>query len=136
MGVFDGMVLELKDSSGRVSVESISNVLEGYKREVANYYGLHRIMRDLNILFNYRLSDGGQTYFLNQNISKYAMDYFKTLLSDMAGYGGADYRSELAQTLLRNLRQNFYASALVFTVKVIFTQFAKILNLWNIYGKG
>jgi hypothetical protein len=137
MGVFDGMVLELKDSSGRVSVESISNVLEGYKKEVANYYGLHRIMRDLNILFNYQLSDGGQTLFLNQNISKYAMDYFKTLLSDMAGYGvGSDFRSELAQTLIRNLRQNFYAAALGFNVKVIFTQFATMLNLWNIYGEG
>jgi hypothetical protein len=137
MGVFDGMVLELKDSSGRVSVESISNVVEGYKKEVANYYGLHRIMRDLNILFNYQLSDGGQTYFLNQNISKYAMDYFKTLLSDMAGYGsGSDLRSNLAQTLMRNLRQNFYAAALGFNVKVIFTQFATMLNLWNIYGEG
>jgi hypothetical protein len=137
MGVFDGMVLELKDSSGRVSVESISNVLEGYRKEVANYYGLHRIMRDLNILFNYELSDGGQTFFLNQNISKYAMDYFKTLLSDMAGFGvGSNFRSELAQKLVTGLRRNFYASALGFNVKVIFTQFATMLNLWNIYGEG
>ena len=137
MGVFDGMVLELKDSSGRVSVESINNVLEGYKREVANYYGLHRIMRDLNILFNYEITgEDGQTYYINQNISKYAVNYFKTLLTDMAGYTNVEYRSELAQTLMRSLRRNFYAAALGYNVKVIFTQFATMLNLWNIYGQG
>jgi hypothetical protein len=136
MGVFDGMVLELSDSSGRVSVESINSVLEGYKREVANYYGLHRIMRDFNIITNYKLQENGQTYFINTNISEYAINYFKDLLMDMAGYGSIEYRSPKIQKWLPIIRQNFYVAALGFNVKVVATQFATMLNLWNIYGEG
>jgi hypothetical protein len=135
-GVFDGMVLELKDSTGIVSVESITNVVESYKQEVANYYGLHRIMRDLNLVVNYRLEMDGQTYYINRNIDKWTLGYFEKLLMDMAGYGSINYGSELIQKWLPIIRSNFYTAALGFNVKVVFTQFATFLNLWNLYGEG
>ena len=54
LGVFDGMTEEITDSNGIVSVESINSVIFEYTNEVSNYYGLHRISRDLNIILTPR----------------------------------------------------------------------------------
>lgn len=138
MGVFDGMVSNLTDTNGIVSVESISNVLTTYQQEVRNYYGFHRVMRDMNLVLNTAIKDEdtGQKVFLNRYLPKWAIDYFERLVMDSAGYGQIDTGNEFVRKWLPAIRRNFYTSAIGANIKVIITQFASFLNLWNIYGQS
>lgn len=135
LGVFDGMTQELTDSNGRISVESISTVVTKYQQEVANYYGLHRVMRDFNIVLNEKLEGRTQTSYVNGNIPKKAIKFYQELLIDMAGYKtpGRDPKLEKA---LSFVRRNFYKASLGANIKVLATQFATMMNLSNIYGSG
>lgn len=133
-GVFDGMTQELSDSTASVNIESITNVLGSFAQEVANYFGLHRVMRDLNVVLNEKLdTNSGQVKYVSGNISLKTINFFKDLLLDSAGYK-IGKRDPLIQKTLRFVRRNFYRAALAANIKVIFTQFATFLNLSNIYG--
>lgn len=134
-GVFDGLTENLKDTNGIVSVESVTNMLNTYRQEVRNYYGLHRIMRDLSLLLNFPIQVGNNTSTLQTLLPEWAIEYYRQLLIDMAGYGVVQSPS-LVKKWLPFIRQNFYVTALGFNVKVIATQFATVLNLWHIYGQG
>jgi hypothetical protein len=138
MGVFDGMTKNVTDSDGIVSVESITNVIESYRQEVSTYYGYHRLMTDLNDLTKYRLEDEetGQTIFLDRLLPKWAIEYFTRLIMDAAGYTQNVVDDSIIKTLLPKIRRNFYTAALGLNVKVIFTQFATLINLWHIYGES
>lgn len=135
LGVFDGMTQSLTDSNGIISVESISNVLTSYRQEVANYYGLHRIMRDLNLVLNEPLDGYDQTTYIGRNIRKDVTDFYKNLLIDMAGYKRSS-RDPKLEKKLSFVKRNFYKASLGANVKVMATQFATMLNLSNIYGNG
>ncbi len=132
-GVFDGMTQELSDNNASLNIESITTVLNTYAQEVANYYGLHRVMSDLNIVMNEQLDTEGQTTYVNGNISHQAVNFYKDLLLDTAGYK-IGKRSSAVQKTLKFVRKNFYRAALAANIKVIFTQFATAFNLANIYG--
>jgi hypothetical protein len=138
MGVFDGMVSNLTDTNAIVSVESITNVLTSYQQETRNYYGFHRFMKDFNLVLNTSLKDEdtGQTIFLERYLPKWATDYFERLVMDAAGYGQVDQGNEAIRKWLPMIRRNFYTSAIGLNLKVITTQFASFLNLWNIYGQS
>jgi hypothetical protein len=138
MGVFDGMVSNLTDTNAIVSVESITNVLTAYQQETRNYYGFHRFMKDFNLVLNTSLKDEdtGQTIFLERYLPKWATDYFERLVMDAAGYGQVDQGNEAIRKWLPMIRRNFYTSAIGLNIKVITTQFASFLNLWNIYGQS
>ena len=138
MGVFDGMVSNLTDTNAIVSVESITNVLTAYQQETRNYYGFHRFMKDFNLVLNTSLKDEdtGQTVFLERYLPKWAIDYFERLVMDAAGYGQVDQGNEAIRKWLPMIRRNFYTSAIGFNLKVVTTQFASFLNLWNIYGQS
>jgi hypothetical protein len=135
IGVFDGLTEKLSNTTGVASIESITNVLNTYRQEVRNYYGLHRIMRDLNMLLNYQIKVGNNTSTIQSLLPEWAIEYFEKLLVDMAGYGVVDSPA-LIKKWLPVIRRNFYVASLGFNVKVIFTQFATLLNLWQIYGYG
>ncbi len=134
LGVFDGMVSNLTDTNGIVSVESITNVLTTYEKEVKNYYGFHRVARDLNLILNTAMKDeeSGQTVFLERLLPKWAVEYFQRVIMDAAGYG----QVESVGKWLPLIRRNFYTSAIGLNIKVVITQFASFLNLWNIYGQS
>jgi hypothetical protein len=137
MGVFDGMTREVTDNSGVVSIESITNVIQAYNQEVQTYYGYHRIMRDMNIIFNYRFTnDNGQEVFVESELPKWATDYFQRLIMDSAGYTARPVDDTFVSKWLPVIRRNFYTAALGVNFKVVFSQFATFFNLWNIYGEG
>ena len=50
LGVFDGMTQDLTNTTARTSVESSNFVINKYLNETSNYYGVHRVMRDLDYL--------------------------------------------------------------------------------------
>lgn len=137
MGVFDGMTRQVTDNSGIASIESITNILQSYNREVQTYYGYHRIMRDMNLIFNYQYTnDNGQTVFIEQILPKWAVDYFQRLIMDSAGYSQRPVDDTFVSKWLPVIRRNFYTAALGVNVKVVFTQFATFINLWHIYGNS
>ena len=68
LGVFDGMTQELSANNGVISVESISTITSKYQQEVSNYYGLHRVMRDLNTVLNEKLEGREQGINVSRNI--------------------------------------------------------------------
>lgn len=135
LGIFDGMTQEMTDSNGIISVESITNVIFEYTNEVSNYYGLHRIFRDLNIILRQEMSDSKQTRYLSDMIPTKIMEYFEMLLKDMAGYKNPP-RNKTFKRISTFIRRNFYRMALGANFKVIFTQFATVINLSTIYGTG
>ncbi|MFA7088313.1 MAG: hypothetical protein WC146_03160 [Patescibacteria group bacterium] len=135
LGVFDGMTEEITDSNGIVSVESINSVIFEYTNEVSNYYGLHRISRDLNIILRQEIPNSKQTRYLSDMIPIKFLEYFETLLKDMAGYKNPP-RNKTFKRITTFVRRNFYRYSLGANVKVIFTQFATVLNLSAIYGTG
>jgi len=132
-GVFDGMTQELSDSNAPLNIESLTTVMNAYVQEVANYYGLHRVMGDLNIVLNEQMDNKDQTTYLNGNISHEAINFYKDLLLDSAGYK-IGKRSAGVQKAIKFIRRNFYRASLAANIKVIFTQFVTVLNLTNIYG--
>jgi len=132
-GVFDGMTNELGNANEPVNIESITTVMNSYVQEVANYYGLHRVMRDLNLVLNEQIAKTGQIEYLNGLVSAASVKFFRELLIDAAGYK-IGKRNTTYQKFLRFIRRNFYLTALAANVKVIFTQYATVLNLTSIYG--
>ena len=62
LGIDDGMVMGITESNNPPLIDSINNIIPQYTRSVANFYGLFRLVNDLNILFNKEitLSDGSQ----------------------------------------------------------------------------
>jgi len=133
LGVFDGMTQELTDNDGIISVDSITNVMSSYVREVGNFYGLHRIMRDLNIVLNETLSGYGQTTYINRNIEKSLIKFYVDMLNDMAGYKPPAKNPALNKSLSW-FRRNFYRASLGVNLKVIGSQVTTMFNLSNLYG--
>ena len=138
VGVFDGMTQDIQeDATNMVSVESITNIVSRYRQEVMNYYGMHRVMRDFNAVMNYSYTkENGQVQFIKGMILEEQYEYFARLMTDMAGYRQKQDMPIMLRKWLPVIRSNFYTGALGFNVKVLFTQFASFLNLWNIYGDG
>lgn len=133
MGVFDGMTQEISDSNAIVTVESITDVVSSYAREVANYYGLHRVMNDFNRILNERLDSYQQTTYVGRNIPKQVVTFYENLLNDMAGYKPRATNPKLNRTLA-HFRRNFYRAALGANARVIASQVTTMFNLSNIYG--
>lgn len=133
MGVFDGMTQEISDSNAVVSVESITDVISAYSREVANYYALHRVMNDFNRVLNERLDGYEQTTYVGRNIPKQAITFYQNLLNDMAGYRPRPTNPKLNRTLTY-FRRNFYRASLGANLRVIGSQVTTMFNLSNIYG--
>lgn len=133
LGVFDGMTEELSDNDGIISVDGITNVLSSYNREVANYYGFHRIMTDLNTILNERLEGHKQTVYQGRNIPKSILTYYENLLNDMAGYRALPSNPGLHKTLSW-ARRNFYRASLGLNLKVMGSQVTTMFNLSNLYG--
>jgi hypothetical protein len=138
VGVFDGMTQDIQeDATNMVSIESITNIVSRYRQEVMNYYGMHRVMRDFNAVMNYSFTkENGQVQFIKGMIPEEQYEYFARLMTDMAGYRQKQEMPTMLRKWLPVIRSNFYTGALGFNVKVLFTQFASFLNLWNIYGDG
>lgn len=133
LGVFDGMTEELTDSTGVINVDSITNILTAFTREVGNYYGLHRIMTDLNIMLNERLDGYEQTTYVGRNIREDVLKFYTDLLNDMAGYKAPAKNPKLNRSLSW-FRRNFYRQALGANIKVIGSQITTLFNLSNLYG--
>ena len=68
LGIDDGLVMGITESSDAPAIDSVNLNVPGYMRSVANYYGLYRIVNDLNILFEKRidLPDGSKTTLANK----------------------------------------------------------------------
>lgn len=133
LGVFDGMTQELSTSTGRVSVDSVSNVITRYVQEVGNYYGLHRAIDNFHDILNTRLENMEQDTNLKQFLDARVVKYLSDLFIDMAGYHSAP-RSPESRAIMGWIRRNFYKAALGANIKVIMTQFATMFNLSSIYG--
>lgn len=135
LGIFDGMTEELSDSNGIVSVESITEVVSSYAREVGNYYGLHRIMMDLNTMLNEKLDSSKQTAYISRNIDEEIIKFYSDLLLDMAGYKTPVKNPKMNRTLSW-FRRNFYRASLAANIKVIGSQMTTMFNLSILYGDG
>lgn len=133
MGVFDGMTQEVTDSNAIARVESITDVVINYSREVANYYALHRVMSDLNRVLNERLDGYEQTTTVKRLIPSEAIGFYEQLLNDMAGYRPRRSDKNMARTLAF-FRKNFYRATLGANLRVIGSQVTTLFNLSNIYG--
>ena len=134
LGVFDGMTQSIsEEADSAVKVDSITNVLYKYNKEVRNYYGLHRIMSDWNNVINSKIQGEVQSTNLKAYISEQAVRYVEELLKDIAGYAPmtAGYKTRKS---LEWLRTNFYRAALAANLKVIFTQLTTIYNLSVLYA--
>ena len=64
----------------------MSRVLEKYKGETGNYYGLHRVMHNFNLMMSYKLNDFEQSTNIAHLVGNKAIAYFQRLMLDMAGY--------------------------------------------------
>jgi hypothetical protein len=139
LGIDDGMVMGITRSANPPLIDSINNIIPTYLRGVANYYGLYRIVNDLNILFNKEifLEDGSKITLTDKvsKISPYIVPYYEKLLRDISGYGVAsDSTSEGFNKFMGGVRRNFFKSSLGLNAKVVMTQFASMFNIATIYG--
>ncbi len=139
LGIDDGMVMGINESNNPPLIDSINNIIPQYTRSVANFYGLFRVVNDLNILFNKEitLSDGSRITLADKvaKISPYIIPYYEKLLRDISGYGvNSDITSEGFNRFMGKIRRNFFKASLGLNVKVILTQFASMFNISTIYG--
>ena len=67
LGVFDGMTQDLTNTTARTSVESSNFVINKYLNETSNYYGVHRVMRDLDYLVQHTF-EGYKTSYLYKRL--------------------------------------------------------------------
>ena len=142
LGVFDGLAQALTNSSSELVIDSINNLMPEYAKEVANYYGLYRIARDLNEMFGTQEQVPGtiqetnlaqKMVLLSPNIVK----YYEELLKDIAGYSTQkDTTSQKFDKFMAKLRKNYFRASLALNVKVIATQFASMITCGTIFGKG
>ncbi len=142
LGVFDGLAQALTNSSSELVIDSINNLLPEYSKEVANYYGLYRIARDLNEMFGTQEQVPGtiqetnlaqKMVLLSPNIVK----YYEELLKDIAGYSTQkDTTSQKFDKFMAKLRKNYFRASLALNAKVIATQFASLITCGTIFGKG
>ncbi|HPW96357.1 MAG TPA: hypothetical protein PK557_05250 [Paludibacteraceae bacterium] len=142
LGVFDGLAQALTNSSSELVIDSINNLMPEYSKEVANYYGLYRIARDLNEMFGTQEQVPGtiqetnlaqKMVLLSPNIVK----YYEELLKDIAGYSTQkDTTSQKFDKFMAKLRKNYFRASLALNAKVIATQFASLITCGTIFGKG
>jgi|LSQX01.1.fsa_nt_gb hypothetical protein len=142
LGVFDGLAQALTNSSSELVIDSINNLMPEYSKEVANYYGLYRIARDLNEMFGTQEQVPGtiqetnlaqKMVLLSPNIVK----YYEELLKDIAGYSTQkDTTSQKFDKFMAKLRKNYFRASLAINAKVIATQFASMITCGTIFGKG
>ncbi|MDD3971344.1 MAG: hypothetical protein PHC31_05445, partial [Clostridia bacterium] len=139
LGIDDGMVMGITESKNPPLIDSINNIIPQYTRSVANFYGLFRVVNDLNILFNKEisLSDGSRITLADKvsKISPYIVPYYEKLLRDMSGYGvNSDITSEGFNRFMGTIRRNFFKASLGLNAKVILTQFASMFTISTMYG--
>ena len=139
LGIDDGMVMGITESKNPPLIDSINNIIPQYTRSVANFYGLFRVVNDLNILFNKEisLSDGSRITLADKvsKISPYIVPYYEKLLRDMSGYGvNSDITSEGFNRFMGKIRRNFFKASLGLNAKVILTQFASMFTISTMYG--
>lgn len=139
LGIDDGLVMGITESSDAPAIDSVNLNVPGYMRSVANYYGLYRIVNDLNILFEKRidLPDGSWTTLAikTNQISPYIIPYFEKLLRDMSGYRvQSDSTKESFNKGMGIIKRNFFKASLGANIKVIATQFGSAFTLATIHG--
>lgn len=139
LGIDDGMVMGITESNNPPLIDSINNIIPQYTRSVANFYGLFRVVNDLNILFNKEitLSDGSQITLADKvaKVSPYIVPYYEKLLRDISGYGvNSDITSEGFNRFMGKIRRNFFKASLGLNAKVILTQFASLFTISTMYG--
>ena len=123
LGVFDGLAQALTNSSSELVIDSINNLMPEYSKEVANYYGLYRIARDLNEMFGTQEQVPGtiqetnlaqKMVLLSPNIIK----YYEELLKDIAGYSTQkDTTSQKFDKFMAKLRKNYFRASLAINAK-------------------
>lgn len=139
LGVDDGMVMGITESKNPPLINSINNVIPRYTKSVANYYGLYRIVRDMNVLFNQQvaLQDDSHINFYDKIdlLSPHIIPYYEKLLRDMSGYGlDTDQTGKSFNKAMGWAKRNFFKASLGANLKVIFTQFASAFTLATMYG--
>ena len=138
LGVFDGLTQAITGGEGMIVIDSINNVLASYTKEAGNYYGMYRVISDMQHLLDTANADGQVLRNRIDKISTRIIPYYEQLLKDMAGYGtNADFTSRNARKVMSSLRRNFFKYALALNVKVIATQLTSMFTLAeNLGGTG
>ena len=142
LGVFDGLAQALTDSGSILIIDSINNLIPSYAKEVANYYGLYRVARDLNALFSSEQAVEGskQSISLAEKIAPYSKDiisFYEELLKDIAGYSAEkDGVGQSFNKFIGKLRKNFFLATLALNVKVVATQYASFITIGTMFGEG
>lgn len=139
LGISDGMVMGITNSNATPMIDSMNIIIPQYAKNVSNYYGLFRLINDLNILFNKRIpqSDGSATTLSTKltNINPEIIPYYEELLKDMSGYSaGVDGVYESFNRLMGGIKRNFYKASLGLNIKVIFTQFSSMFTMGLTHG--
>lgn len=139
LGISDGMVMGITTSNATPLIDSINFVVPQYSRSVANYYGLFRVINDLNILFNKNVlqEDGSTTNFSTKvdALSPEIIPYYEELLRDISGYKVAnDGVYQEFNRVMGTLKRNFYKASLGLNAKVILTQFSSMFTLGITHG--
>jgi hypothetical protein len=142
LGVFDGLAQALTDSGSNLIIDSINNLIPSYAKEVANYYGLYRVARDLNALFSSEQAVEGsnQSISLAEKIAPYSKDiitFYEELLKDIAGYSAEkDGVGQSFNKFIGKLRKNFFLATLALNVKVVATQYCSMITIGTMFGDG
>jgi len=142
LGVFDGLAQALTDSGSNLIIDSINNLIPSYAKEVANYYGLYRVARDLNALFSLEQAVEGSTQSISlaEKIAPYSKDiitFYEELLKDIAGYSAEkDGVGQSFNKFIGKLRKNFFLATLALNVKVVATQYASFITIGTMFGEG
>lgn len=139
MGIDDGMVMGITENKFPPLIDSINTIVPSYTRSVANFYGLYRIVNDLNILFNKPISmvDKNEITLTTKvnNLSPYIIKYYEKLLRDISGYSiQGDTTYESFNKAMGVVRRNFFKASLGLNIKVITTQFASMFTIATMYG--
>lgn len=139
LGINDGMIRGITESSKPPLIETINHIVPRHLRSVTNYYGLYRLVNDLNVLFkqSIELEDGSRMAFSEKvnSLSPYIIPYYEKLLKDMSGYGDySDITGQETKKLIGTIRRNFFKASLGLNIKVIMTQFASLFTTSAMYG--